>query len=112
MLKTPAGTPASWSNSAIIFAENGAYCDGFKTIVFPVANAGNTLAMTTIAGQFQGVIKPHTPMGDKRTIVEPNDLSKEKSLKISMVICACLMGTAAWASSANFLGAPISSVMA
>ena len=38
-LKTPAGRPASFNNSAILTTLNGTNSEGFITIVFPRTNA-------------------------------------------------------------------------
>ena len=41
-LKTPGGTPASWTISASIKAVRGAYSLGFTMTVHPIASAGAT----------------------------------------------------------------------
>lgn len=43
-LKTPAGTPASWTASAKSWATSGVSSAGFTTTVQPAASAGATLA--------------------------------------------------------------------
>ncbi len=67
MLNTPAGMPAASTISAKIWAEKGAISDGFSTTVQPVARAGPTLAQIWFIGQFQGVMKPTTPIGSFTT---------------------------------------------
>ena len=62
-LKTPAGKPASCIISANNKPDKGAISDGFKIIVHPVAKAGITFKAIWLIGQFQGVIKPQTPIG-------------------------------------------------
>src|SRR5947209_3843273 len=71
-LNTPAGTPASSKISAKRQAESGAISLGFRTIVQPAASAGATLQQIWFIGQFQGVIKPQTPIGSLRMRVEPS----------------------------------------
>ena len=62
-LNTPAGKPASCIISAKSIPDNGAISEGFKIIVQPVAKAGITLSAIWFIGQFQGVIRPQTPIG-------------------------------------------------
>jgi hypothetical protein len=70
-LKTPAGTPAASSTSAISTAFSGAISVGFSTIVQPAASAGATLHMIWFTGQFHGVMRPHTPTGSFTKSVVP-----------------------------------------
>src|SRR5918911_3531061 len=60
-LKTPSGTPASCSSSAIRSDADGSFSEGFRTNVFPHAIAGANIHMGTIAGKLNGVIPPTTP---------------------------------------------------
>ncbi len=62
-LKTPAGTPASASNSAVRSEAEGSFSDGFSTKVFPQASAGAHIHIGTIAGKLNGVIPATTPSG-------------------------------------------------
>ncbi len=57
--------------SAKIRALRGATSDGFNTMVQPAAIAGATLAAIWLSGQFQGVMKAHTPIGSETTEVVP-----------------------------------------
>ena len=50
MLKTPAGSPASWKISASAYAARGATSLGFSTTVHPAARAGATLQITWCRG--------------------------------------------------------------
>ena len=43
--------------------DRGAISDGFRMAVHPAAMHGAILETTWFTGQFQGVIKPHTPIG-------------------------------------------------
>ncbi len=70
-LKTPGGTPAASRISAKIWPEKGAISEGLRTIVQPVASAGATLQAIWLAGQFQGVMKPQTPIGSLAITVVP-----------------------------------------
>ena len=70
-LNTPAGTPAACRISVQIWAENGAISEGLSTIVQPAASAGATLQAIWLTGQFQGVIRPQTPIGSLDIIVLP-----------------------------------------
>ncbi len=70
-LNTPAGTPASSRISAKIIASNGAISLGFNTIVQPAASAGATFTEIWFIGQFQGVIRPQTPIASRATRVVP-----------------------------------------
>ena len=70
-LKTPAGSPESWTISANSIELSAAISLGFSTNVQPVASAGATLDATWFSGQFHGVISPQTPIGSRRTIPSP-----------------------------------------
>src|SRR5882762_1632433 len=69
-LNTPAGTPASCITFAQMMALKGEYSEGLSTMVHPAARAGTTFAATWFIGQFQGVIRAHTPTGSwtRRTV--------------------------------------------
>jgi len=62
-LKTPSGTPASLSSSAVYIDAEGSFSEGFSTKVFPQARAGAHIHIGTIAGKLNGVIPAHTPSG-------------------------------------------------
>ena len=62
-LKTPSGTPASASSSAVSIEADGSFSDGFSTKVFPQASAGAHIHIGTIAGKLNGVIPATTPSG-------------------------------------------------
>ena len=112
-LKTPAGTPAACRISAMTCAENGASSLGLSTIVQPVARAGATLQAIWFAGQFQGVISPHTPTGSRTMRSPPMSFSNSNSRSTFSATAKWLrpagacMGLAIVAS-----GAPISCEMA
>ena len=75
-LNTPAGTPAACRTSAKTTPEKGATSLGLSTMVQPTASAGATLAAIWFTGQFQGVMKPQTPMGSFCTEKPPWSSSK------------------------------------
>ena len=52
-------------------ALKGATSDGFRIMVQPVAMAGATLQAIWLIGQFQGVMKPQTPIGSFTRWVVP-----------------------------------------
>src|ERR671927_1384935 len=62
-LKTPSGTPASLSSSAVHSDAEGSFSDGFRTNVLPHASAGAHIHIGTIAGKLKGVIPATTPSG-------------------------------------------------
>src|SRR5918994_7268726 len=62
-LKTPSGTPASLSSSAVQIDADGSFSDGLSTNVLPHASAGPHIHMGTIAGKLNGVIPATTPRG-------------------------------------------------
>src|SRR5215212_3411809 len=62
-LKTPSGTPASFSSSAVQIDADGSFSDGLRTNVFPHASAGAHIHIGTIAGKLNGVIPATTPSG-------------------------------------------------
>src|SRR5690606_31765970 len=70
-LNTPAGTPASSNTSASSRADRGATSEGLSTMVQPVARAGAILQASWLIGQFQGAIRPQTPIGSFTTRVLP-----------------------------------------
>ena len=81
-------------------------------MVQPVARAGTTLQAIWLIGQFQGVIRPQTPIGSLTSRVEPRSSSNLKFFSTSMPVEMCTMPIGAWACWARLAGAPISSVMA
>ncbi len=74
-LKTPGGVPAASRISAKIWPEKGAISEGLSTTVQPTARAGATLAQIWWIGQFQGVMKPQTPIGSLITRLVPRSSS-------------------------------------
>src|ERR671914_2499486 len=62
-LKTPLGTPASLSSSAVQIDAEGSFSDGLSTKVLPHASAGAHIHMGTMAGKLNGVIPATTPSG-------------------------------------------------
>ena len=62
-LKTPSGSPASLSSSAVRSDADGSFSDGLSTNVLPHAIAGAHIHMGTIAGKLNGVIPATTPTG-------------------------------------------------
>src|SRR2546421_6068188 len=62
-LKTPSGTPASFSSAAVKTEADGSFSDGFSTNVLPQASAGAHIHIGTIAGKLNGVIPATTPSG-------------------------------------------------
>ena len=111
-LNTPAGTPAACMISAQMMAENGASSEGLSTMVQPVARAGTTLQAIWLIGQFQGVMRPQTPMGSFTIRVGPRSSSNWKFLSTAMPVAMWPRPMGAWARWARLAGAPISSVMA
>ncbi len=81
-------------------------------MVQPVASAGTTLQAIWLIGQFQGVIRPQTPIGSLTMRVAPRSSSNLKFFSTSMPVEMCSMPIGAWARWARLAGAPISSVMA
>ena len=67
MLQTPAGKPASMSNSPIITVDVGVISDGLMTTGQPAASAGAHLRVIIATGKFQGVIAATTPTGWRMT---------------------------------------------
>ena len=62
-LKTPSGSPASCSSSAVQSDADGSFSDGFSTNVLPHAIAGAHIHIGTIAGKLNGVIPATAPSG-------------------------------------------------
>ncbi len=62
-MKTPSGSPASFSSSAVNNDADGSFSDGFNTNVLPQAIAGAHIHIGTIAGKLKGVIPATTPTG-------------------------------------------------
>src|ERR687891_1016421 len=62
-LKTPSGTPASLSSSAVQSDADGSFSDGFSTNVLPHASAGAHIHMGTMAGEVDGVMPATAPSG-------------------------------------------------
>src|SRR6476660_8156800 len=62
-LKTPSGTPACLSNSAVNTDADGSFSEGLRTNVLPQASAGAHIHIGTIAGKLNGVMPATTPSG-------------------------------------------------
>jgi hypothetical protein len=62
-LKTPGGTPADSTISAMTVAVPGVSSEGFATTVFPAASAGASLQTSDSKGKLQGMSMPITPSG-------------------------------------------------
>ena len=65
-LKTPSGSPASFSSSAIMMPADGSFSDGLRMKVFPHTSASGNIHIGTIAGKLNGVIPAQTPTGSSR----------------------------------------------
>jgi hypothetical protein len=96
-LKTPGGRPASWTTSANSKALSGDNSLGFNTIVQPAASAGATLAVIWYSGQFQGVMRPQTPMASRMIAVLPRAVMNGKLARLSRAArtCSAASGTCA-----------------
>ena len=57
--------------SVRMIASSGAISEGLRTMVQPAAIAGATLQAIWFNGQFQGVMKPQTPIASLRSSVVP-----------------------------------------
>ena len=111
-LNTPLGTPASCMTSAKIVPDSGAISLGFSTMVQPAASAGATLQVIWFMGQFQGVMKAHTPTGS-RTRRRPSRSSVNgKVSRTFRIVVRCPMPSRDWERRAKASGAPISSEIA
>lgn len=64
-LTTPGGNPACPNSSANTSVETGACSDGFTTIVHPAASAGASFQVSSISGEFHGVMAATTPTGSR-----------------------------------------------
>mmetsp|Transcript_20157 Transcript_20157/g.71283 ORF Transcript_20157/g.71283 Transcript_20157/m.71283 type:complete len:269 (+) Transcript_20157:554-1360(+) len=62
-LSTPGGRPTSVAISASTQAVRGVSSEGLATMVLPIARHGATFHDKRYSGRFQGVMRPHTPMG-------------------------------------------------
>ncbi len=60
---TPAGSPASYRTSAKATVEADACSDGLTTQVLPAASSGASFQVSSIRGEFHGVIAATTPTG-------------------------------------------------
>ena len=65
------------------------FTDGISTMVHPAASAGATLVTIWFMGQFQGVMRPHTPMGSFRIRVEPLSSSNLKCSSTFTISAKC-----------------------
>ena len=115
-LNTPAGTPASWQNSAKRSEESGASSDGFRTQVQPASSAGITLSVTWFIGQFHGVIRPTTPIGSSAMRSSgawgPSGRTHSIRSKAARKPSRCQGRQGAWSARAMSMGAPISRLIA
>ena len=62
-LTTPGGNPASWTSFASARVETGVWSLGLTTTVHPAASAGASFQLSSISGEFQGVMAATTPTG-------------------------------------------------
>ncbi len=62
-LKTPSGSPAAASISAITSEVSGVTSDGFRITALPAASAGMQSPKLFVSGKFQGPITPTSPTG-------------------------------------------------
>ena len=74
----------------------------------PAASAGPTLQVIWLSGQFQGVIKPTTPIGSLTTSEPFLIRSNSKLSSVSTIFSRCVSPTPTCESSAKPRGAPIS----
>ena len=82
-------------------------------MVQPAASAGATLQAIWFAGQFHGVMRPHTPTGSRTTLVVPCIFSNSKSLRTPSATMKCPRPAGACCGVATVAsGAPISSEIA
>ena len=107
-LNTPGGTPASSRISAKTTASSGAISEGFSTMVQPAANAGPTLQVIWLRGQFHGVIRPTTPTGSLAMSEVPLRCWNSKLPSTSTIFSRWARPTHTCESRANSSGAPIS----
>ena len=107
-LNTPGGTPASCRTCANSIALTAEYSLGFSTIVQPAASAGAIFTTIWLIGQFQGVIRPQTPIGSRRIRVVPRSSSKAKRSITAMSALRCAGPRAACPLRAKPMGEPIS----
>lgn len=64
-LSVPSGKPASVTSSASRSTDAEVCSDGLTTIVLPMVNAGASLLVVSVSGEFHGVIAPTTPSGSR-----------------------------------------------
>ncbi|MNE86764.1 hypothetical protein D3C80_1838940 [compost metagenome] len=69
MLNTPAGTPASWANSATRKVVSDVCSAGLTITEQPAASAGPIFQASISSGKFHGSTQPTTPIGSRTTIV-------------------------------------------
>ena len=62
-LKTPSGTPASLSSSAMKSDAEGSFSEGLRMNVLPQAMALANIHIGTMAGKLKGVMPATTPSG-------------------------------------------------
>jgi hypothetical protein len=67
MLNTPPGSPASSMISGQRLADSGVHSAGLRTREQPLASAGASFHDSSMNGVFQGVMRPATPRGVRRT---------------------------------------------
>src|SRR6267378_2009016 len=73
-LSTPAGSPASTSNSASRIGTDGSRSDGLRMKALPQASAGANFHIGIMAGKLNGVMPAMTPSGwrsENRSMPEP-----------------------------------------
>ena len=92
----------------MITALNGVNSLGLSTTVQPAANAGATLHMIWLAGQFHGVISPHTPIGSRTMRLVPRRSTRSRSRSAATVLATWASPAGACALLDRVIGAPIS----
>jgi len=66
-------------------ALSGAISLGLSTAVQPAAIAGASFDVTWFSGQFQGVIRPQTPIGSRRISVPPMKRSNSYDFRTEII---------------------------
>jgi hypothetical protein len=95
-----------------MIALNGATSLAFNTTVQPAASAGASLDVIWLSGQFQGVIRPHTPIGSRRMSVSPINRSNLYDLRTETISVKWPSALIVCISCEKVIGEPISAVIA
>src|SRR5207244_7043370 len=91
-LNTPFGKWAACRTSASTVVLIDVNSLGFTTTVQPAANAADSLVESIWIGQFQGVIRPQTPIDSRLMTLFPRSVSNSYPLRVMM---ACLNAASA-----------------